>query len=129
MESKPRLYMVGLIADDLERSHDFYGRLGLDFDVDAGTHREAKAEQLTLFLDGRPSAWHPSFNDRPYPWLLEFFFESLADLRSKLDELTAAGYELLDEPYDTGFGMWFAFVSDPDRNTVLLSAQRESSDG
>ena len=56
MESKPRLYMVGLIADDLERSHDFYGRLGLDFDVDAGTHREAKAEQLTLFLDGRPSA-------------------------------------------------------------------------
>ena len=53
----------------------------------------------------------------------------LAELRSKLDELTAAGYELLDEPHDTGFGMWFAFVSDPDRNTVLLSAQRESSDG
>ena len=89
MESKPRLYMVGLIAEDLERSHDFYGRLGLDFDVEAGTHREAKAEQLTLFLDGRPSAWHPNFKDRPYPWLLEFFFDSLADLRSKLDELTA----------------------------------------
>ena len=76
MRSKPRLYMVGLMPEDLERSHDFYRRLGLDFDVDAGTHREARAEELTLFLDGRPSLWHPSFNNRPYPWLLEFFFES-----------------------------------------------------
>jgi catechol 2,3-dioxygenase-like lactoylglutathione lyase family enzyme len=120
--------MVGLIAEDLERSHDFYGRLGLEFDVDAGTHREARAAQLTFFLDGQPSAWHPSFGDRPYPWLLEFFFESLSELRSKLDELIAAGYEPIDQPYDTGFGMWFAFVADPNGNTVLLSAQREAGD-
>ena len=119
--------MVGLIAAELERSQDFYRRLGLDFENAGGSHREAKAEQLTFFLDSRPSVWHPSFDDQPYPWLLEFFFETFADLRSKLDELTTAGYEVLNEPYDTGFGMWFAFVADPDRNTVLLSAQQDSA--
>jgi predicted enzyme related to lactoylglutathione lyase len=66
--------------------------------------------------------------DRPYPWLLEFFFESVEDLSAKVDELVGAGYRLIDAPYMTAFGMWFAFVEDPDGNTVLLSAQRDEPD-
>ena len=128
MAPKPRLYMVGLITNDLERSHEFYRRLGLDFEDAAGTHREAKTPGLTFFLDGRPSDWHPGFEGRAYPWLLEFYFDSLADLRSQLDELKGAGYELIDEPYDNGFGMWFAFIADPDGNMVLLSSQQSPDD-
>ena len=120
--------MVGLITEDLERSHDFYRRLGLDFDGAVGTHREAKHPDLTFFLDGDPSVWHPGFDDRRYPWLIEFYFESLADLRSQIEELTGTGYELIDEPYDNGFGMWFAFIADPDGNTVLLSSPRSPND-
>jgi catechol 2,3-dioxygenase-like lactoylglutathione lyase family enzyme len=115
--------MVGLITSDMERSHDFYRRLGIDFEHPAGSHREAKVAGLTFFLDDKPAAWHPGVEERPYPWLLEFFFESIEDLQSKLDELSEAGYEVLDEPYPTPFGMWFAFVADPDGNTVLLSAE------
>jgi catechol 2,3-dioxygenase-like lactoylglutathione lyase family enzyme len=120
--------MVGLITNDMERSHDFYGRLGVDFGGAAGRHREAKIPGLTFFLDDAPTVWHPRIEGRPYPWLLEFFFESIADLRSKLDELVAAGYQLIDEPYVTGFGMWFAFIADPDGNTVLLSAEQAPRD-
>lgn len=120
--------MVGLATKDLERTHDFYRRLGLDFQEEAGTHREAEISTLTFFIDGRPSVWHPRFEERPYPWLLEFYFGSLADLRSKLDELRGEGYEVIDEPYDNGFGMWFAFIADPDGNTVLLSSQQSPND-
>jgi catechol 2,3-dioxygenase-like lactoylglutathione lyase family enzyme len=128
MAPEPRLYMIGLVSQLLERSDDFYRRLGLDFQDTVGTHREVHVPDLTFFIDGRPSNWHPGFEERPYPWLLEFYFESLADLRSKIDELTGAGYDLIDEPYDNGFGMWFAFIADPDGNTVLLSSQQSPDD-
>lgn len=121
--------MIGLVSQVLERSHDFYRRLGLDFQDTVGAHREVQLPGgLTFFIDGRPSVWHPRFEERPYPWLLEFYFDSLGDLRAKIDELTGAGYELIDEPYDNGYGMWFAFVADPDGNTVLLSSQQSKDD-
>jgi len=122
------MYMIGLITRHMSRSFDFYRRLGVDFEHQAGPHREAVVGDLTLFLDERPGAWHPGIRDRPYPWLLEFFFESVEDLRAKVDELVGAGYRLIDAPYTTAFGMWFAFVEDPDGNTVLLSAQRDQAD-
>lgn len=125
---KAKLYMVGLISKDLERSLDFYRRLGIEFESEAGHHREAKVDGLTFFIDSQPSVWHPRFQQRSYPWLLEFYFDSLVDLRSMLVELTEAGYLLMDEPYDTGFGMWFAFIADPDGNTVLLSSEISPDD-
>ncbi len=122
------MYMVGLVARNMSRSFDFYRALGVNFDQQSGAHREARVSDLTFFLDERPEAWHPGIEDRPYTWLLEFFFESVEDLRAKVEELTGEGYELIDEPYATAFGMWFAFVADPDGNTVLLSAQRDEAD-
>lgn len=124
MSPKPKFYMVGVVSDHLDESTDFYHRLGLDFDTGAGSHREAKVADLTVFLDGRPSVWHPRFGERPYEWLFEFYFESLPALEAKIDELAEAGYEIVDRPYDNGFGMWFAFVADPEGNTVLLSAEK-----
>lgn len=122
------MYMVGLVTRHMSRSFDFYRRLGVDFDQQGGAHREARVSDLTFFLDERPEAWHPGIEERPYPWLLEFFFESLEDLRAKVDELVAEGHELIDAPYLTAFGMWFAFIADPDGNTVLLSAQQDQED-
>ena len=128
MAEPPQMYMVGLITRHMSRTFDFYRRLGVDFDQQSGTHREARVRDLTFFLDERPEAWHPGIEGRPYPWLLEFFFESLEDLRAKVDELVAEGHDLIDVPYPTAFGMWFAFVADPDGNTVLLSAQRDEAE-
>ena len=125
MSRKPKLYMVGVIADHLDESTDFYRRLGLEFSPGKGSHREADVDGLTMFLDGRPSVWHPGFADRPYQWLLEFYFDSLLGLEAKIDELAEAGYQILDRPYENGFGMWFAFVADPEGNTVLLSAEKQ----
>ena len=121
MSASPKFYMVGVIAEHLDESTDFYRRLGLDFG-DRGSHREVQVEGLTVFLDSKPSIWHPRFGDRPYDWLLEFYFESFDELAGKVSELEEAGYEIVDQPYDNGFGMWFAFVADPEGNTVLLSA-------
>jgi hypothetical protein len=76
MAPKPRLYMIGLITKHMARSHDFYRRLGVDFGAASGTHREAKVPALTFFLDDQPSVWHSGVEERPYPWLLKFYFES-----------------------------------------------------
>jgi predicted lactoylglutathione lyase len=127
--------MFGLIVQDMQKSLEFYRRLGLAIpeDSEEKTHVEIKmANGLTLFLDSNPSLWDPGFvkkDKRPvaaansYPMLLEFFLHSQEAVEATYHELTSFGYEGSRAPYKTSFGMYFAMINDPDGNTILLSGE------
>ncbi len=132
------LYMLGLIAQDMGASLEFYRRLGLAIPEgsEGKTHVEIKmGNGLTFFLDSRPSRWDPGFvrRDGPgrmeaadsYRSLLEFYLKTRAAVDAKYSELIGFGYQSRRAPYETSFGMYFAMVNDPDGNTILLSGDLE----
>jgi predicted lactoylglutathione lyase len=128
------LYMLGLIVQDMDRSLEFYRRLGLAIPQggEKQTHVEIKmGSGLTFFLDSRPARWDPEFvrrdNSRSieasdnYHSVLEFYLETQDAVDTKYTELTGLGYQSQRAPYETSFGMYFAMINDPDGNTILLS--------
>ena len=46
---------------------------------------------------------------------------------AKYAELTGFGYQSRRAPYKTSFGMYFAMITDPDGNTILLSGEQAES--
>ena len=129
------LYMVGLIVKDMPTALAFYRHLGLSIPdgAEARSHVQIKmGEHFTFFLDAHPERWDPGFDPEAaplpaplpsrYPHLLEFYLKDQAALEAKYAELAGLGYSAMRAPYNNGFGMIFAFVQDPDGNTILLSA-------
>jgi catechol 2,3-dioxygenase-like lactoylglutathione lyase family enzyme len=127
--------MIGLIVQDMQKSLEFYRRLGLD--IPDGSEKQSHVEikmgsGLTFFLDSKPTRWDPGLGEQPdreqieaserYRSILEFYLKERAILEAKYTELTDLGYQGFRAPYETSFGMYFAMVRDPDGNTILLSA-------
>jgi catechol 2,3-dioxygenase-like lactoylglutathione lyase family enzyme len=127
------LYMLGLIVHDMSASLEFYRRLGVDIPQgsESKTHVEIEMNGLTFFLDSRPQRWDPGFAAPPampplgsYGAVLEFYLETKDAVDALHAELVGFGYASHAAPRDVGSGenaMRFAFVNDPDGNTVLLS--------
>ncbi len=116
-----QLYMVGLIADDAEKSAEFYRRLGVGFPdgTEGQTHIAAKMSgDMTFFVNARGRM--PELDNARV--ILEFYLDSRAAVEAKYNELVGYGYESYREPYIASIGMYFALINDPDGNTVLLSA-------
>jgi catechol 2,3-dioxygenase-like lactoylglutathione lyase family enzyme len=128
------IYMVGVVASDLERSAEFYRRLGVDVpdDVAGKRHVEVRMGELTFFLttpDGN-AAWDPRRQDPAgdgYRMILEFYLEHPDALDAKVSELAWYGYTVSTEPYWVTPQLRFALVDDPDGNRVLLSAYTEGA--
>jgi predicted lactoylglutathione lyase len=115
------LYMVGLIARDIEKTVEFYRRLGVDFpeEIDGKTHvRVTMKSDLTFFVNARGRL--PEMDDARV--VFEFYLKDRAALDAKYNELVGYGYESYRAPYIAAIGMYFAMIKDPDGNTVLLSA-------
>ncbi len=132
------LYMLGLVVQDMDKSLEFYRRLGLAIPEgsEEQTHVEVKmGSGMTFFLDSKPSRWDPRFvrRDDPghmeasdgYRTLLEFYLKTRDAVDTKYTELTGFGYQSRRAPYKTSFGMYFAMINDPDGNTILLSGNLE----
>jgi predicted lactoylglutathione lyase len=129
------LYMIGLTAKNMSRSVEFYRRLGVEMPErsEERLHNEVKMPgELTFFLDARPipsdnpkRMGHASDGHRMY---LEFYLGSQAAVTTKYAELMESGYESYHTPFATTFGMYFAFVNDPDGNTVLLSGDLDRAE-
>jgi catechol 2,3-dioxygenase-like lactoylglutathione lyase family enzyme len=128
------LFMLGLIVQDMDKALEFYRRLGLAIPEGSETksHVEIKmGSGLTFFLDSRPDRWDPRFvrRDDParleasgsYSSVLEFYLTTRDAVEAKYTELIGFGYQSHCAPYKTSFGMYFAFINDPDGNTILLS--------
>ena len=115
------LYMVGLVARDIEKSREFYRQLGLAMpgSSEGETHIEIKmGRDLTFFLNAPGRA---GISDSPHV-VLEFYLKARSAVDAKHSEMTRLGYRNYHSPFQTAYGMYFAMVNDPDGNIVLLSA-------
>lgn len=133
------LFMVGLVVQDMNKSVEFYRRLGLDIPEgsEESTHVQVKmGNGLTFFLASQPSLWDPGYDTSKasggkgaseYTSVLEFYLKTQAAVDAKYSELTGLGYQGRRAPYKTSFGMYFALIDDPDGNTLLLSGDLEGN--
>jgi predicted lactoylglutathione lyase len=115
------LYMVGLIAQDIDKTVGFYRRLGVAFpeEVDQKTHvRVEMSGVLTFFVNAQGRL--PELDDARV--VFEFYLKERDKVDVKFAELVSYGYEGYRAPYVASIGMYFALIKDPDGNTVLLSA-------
>jgi catechol 2,3-dioxygenase-like lactoylglutathione lyase family enzyme len=127
-----QLYMLGLTVQDMDKSLQFYQRLGLVFpqESEGQAHREVKmGDGLTFFLDSRfVGSDNPDLEEKQqngYKSLLEFYLPSQAAVDAKYAELIGFGYQSYHTPFVTPIKVYFALVNDPDGNTILLSADVE----
>ena len=122
------LYMVGVIVEDMARAVEFYRRLGVDVPEgsEAKGHVDVKMSGLTFFLSTKrvQATWDPAQTEGSggYRILLEFYLKSREEVDAKYAEMIGYGYQSHAAPAETRYGMYFAFINDPDGNTILLSA-------
>jgi len=124
------LYMVGVIVEDMPRAVEFYRRLGVDVPADSETkqHVEIKMSGLTFFLSTHRlnARWDPAKTEPAaggYKMILEFYLKTREELDAKYAEMIGYGYQSHHAPFVTPFNMYFAFINDPDGNTILLSSE------
>jgi catechol 2,3-dioxygenase-like lactoylglutathione lyase family enzyme len=125
------LYMVGVMVEDMARAVEFYRRLGVD--VPEGSekrgHVEVKMDGMSFFLTTRrvQATWDPGQQPPAaggYRILLEFYLKTRAAVDEKYAELIGYGYRSHAAPFETPYNIYFAFVNDPDGNTILLSGDQ-----
>ncbi|SDS39852.1 hypothetical protein SAMN04489812_1788 [Microlunatus soli] len=127
---------VNLVVADLERSRDFYRRLGLTFRA-RNRQAEGRGEQdrveawvsddagVTIVLHSPEFAawWDPS---NPGPMAggpqVDLELASADELESAVDRLGAAGATIAKQPTDMPWGQRFAIVVDPDGYRIGLKA-------
>jgi catechol 2,3-dioxygenase-like lactoylglutathione lyase family enzyme len=129
---KPRLDQVNIIAGDVRRSMDFYGRLGVSLpEPPAGLpgglyHVSGEAEGgMAVDLDSAAFAqfWNQGWagrKDLVGRVVLGFGLNSRGAVDAKFAELTDAGYGALAPPYDAFWGARYAIVEDPNGIAVGL---------
>ena len=128
-----QLYMVGLTVQNMEKSKEFYRRLGL-----AIAEEDPQRSPLMIKMDGEfnlflaprsieseQTASGESLEN--YRVLFEYFLKSQAAVEAKYAELIGYGYQSYRAPFIYSNGMCFAIVNDPDGNTILLSGGVESA--
>ena len=127
----PRLDLIGVIVSDLNRSVDFYRRLGLEFpdDPDPEGHGHVEATLpggLRFALDTEETVrsfdpdWQPPVEG--HRMAIAFLCESPNDVDRVHRELLDAGAESHKEPWDAVWGQRYAQVTDPDGNHLDLFA-------
>jgi predicted lactoylglutathione lyase len=122
------LYMVGLTVSDMEKSLEFYRRVGVAIpEVKEGQpHVPVQMHGgMTFFLDTRTVPREdPELREAlgDYRVLLEFYLPSREAVDAKYNELVGSGYRSYHAPFVTASGMYFALVDDPDGNTILFSS-------
>ena len=125
------LYMVGVMVEDMARAVEFYRRLGVDIPegAEAKGHVEVRMGGMSFFLTTRSvqARWDPA--QQPpgpggYRVLLEFYLKSRAAVDDKYAEMIGYGYQSHAAPFETPYKIYFAFINDPDGNTILLSGDQ-----
>jgi predicted enzyme related to lactoylglutathione lyase len=129
-EQRPQINQVDIIAGDLRRSIDFYGRL-----VSLPTPAEPPGASTTS-VARRRAGW-PSISDTAgfaqfwnKGWagredlvgrvVLGFGLATREAVDAKYDELTSASYSALAASYDAFWGARYAIVEDPNGIAVGL---------
>ncbi len=95
------LYMVGLVPQDMDKSLEFYRRLGVD---------------LSELREGQPHFKSQMKGD------ITFFLNNMGLVEEADKPRLIFGYQSYRAPFVSSFGVYFAMINDPDGNIVLLSA-------
>src|SRR5580658_4678300 len=123
-EQKPQLNQVNIIAGDLRRSSDFYGRLGVSLSTPpaepGGLYHLSGETEGGMAVDFDTAAfarfWSKGWagrEDLVGRVVLGFGLATREAVDAKYGELTNAGYSGLAAPYDAFWGARYAIVDDP----------------
>jgi catechol 2,3-dioxygenase-like lactoylglutathione lyase family enzyme len=136
-----RLDQVNIVVRDMEAMAAFYERLGLEVGSSppewAPHHRSAgpgdphegpRPGGIDLDLDSERFArvWNEGWPGGAGV-VLGFRVPTRDDVDRRYEDLTAAGYEGQQEPYDAFWGARYAVVSDPDGNSVGLMSPADDA--
>lgn len=116
------LYMVGLVPQNLDKSAEFYRRLGLALPEESkgAKHVGVKMESgVTFFLN---SSGLLGASDKPRV-IFEFYLSSRSAVDEKYKELTGFDYQGVRAPLlENAINVYFALINDPDGHIIMLSA-------
>ena len=127
---KPVLNQLNIIAKDFDATVKFYRRLGVNVpdsvnSPDGVQHAEVPMPNgMSLELDNSAlariynAAWRRAEGSSRA--LIGFSLPTREAVNRCYGELTAAGYEGRQPPYDAFWGARYAIVADPDGNDVVL---------
>jgi uncharacterized glyoxalase superfamily protein PhnB len=133
-DDRPVLDQVNLVAEDMERSLEFYGRMGLEIpDVPPPWHAHHRSVTmpagLHMDLDSQRFAphWCRDFARARSPAVIGFRVRKRETVDRIYRELNAAGHRGLQPPYDTFWGARYAVVEDPDGNAIGLMSESDAT--
>jgi uncharacterized glyoxalase superfamily protein PhnB len=124
---------IGVVVEDIERTREFYARLGLEVPADSAGHGHVEvtlAGGLRLMFD-TVETMHSFDPDWTAPvgsprTTFAFSFATPGEVDAKFDELVSAGGQPHKPPWDAFWGMRYAVLRDPDGNEIALFANLES---
>lgn len=134
MPDGPVLNLVDVVAADFDKSVAFYRRLGVE--VDDGEpggdirHAHVRFGEVDLHIDNEHLAgiYNSSWRGGAQPRVVVGF---KVDTRDEVDaryaDLTGAGYEGVQPPYDAFWGARYAIVADPDGIHVGIMSPSDDS--
>ena len=123
----PDLRMLNLVVKDTAATVEFYRRLGVDAPSPDESPMHAQLRMpggFSLELDTADSVqlWHAGWRADPSGTsvVVGFFFDSREAVDECYADLTGAGYEGRQPPFDAFWGARYAIVADPDGHDVGL---------
>jgi len=132
-QEPPKLAQLNLLVNDMAASLDFYRRLGVTTAADKDEpHVElGMPGGFSLELDTMDSArlWHAGVRTDPASGrvVLGFSLPSRDAVDAAYTELTAAGYQGRQAPFDAFWGSRYAIVADPSGHDVGLISPVDDS--
>jgi catechol 2,3-dioxygenase-like lactoylglutathione lyase family enzyme len=115
------LYMIGVATHNMEKSLEFYRRLGLAIPEGSEGKRHVGVKmrgELTFFLN---STGMTTLEEGSHV-IFEFYLKERSLVDAKYAELIDFGYRSHRAPFVSSFNIYFAMIYDPDENIILLSA-------
>ena len=122
---------VNVVVADLERSRDFYERIGLTFqrrsrlDVEPVEAWVCTGPGITLVLHSPGFAsWWDASNPGPEAGgpQIDLELDSVAELEGLVADFRARGVPVVKPPTDMTWGQRFAIIIDPDGHRIGLKA-------
>ena len=127
-----QLDMIGIIANDMKKSIDFYRTLGLNIPSDlvvdqyyeineGGVRLSFNSKEMVAGIYGTLEA------PKGQRLELAFLCDDVPSLNEKHIVMKEAGYTIFKEPWDTFWGQRYCIIEDCDGNLVSLFCPLENN--